>query len=165
MPKDRARNKPRYGTRTLTQTHLSTYNQFTRFYYASGLSQHLIFNSFIDIKSIHPFLLLQCTIPAPQLKLICGRKIIIIMLQVSLLRAELDEESIRGKGGSTSKHTIRSRDVSLPVSQREFNQSISSSTRYISISSSWKIMLLHLHRFFTFKHTWMELFDVILSDE
>ena len=42
-------------------THLSTWNQFTRFYYAIVLSQHLNLNSFIDIKSIHPFLLYQWT--------------------------------------------------------------------------------------------------------
>ena len=44
-------------------------SKFIRFYYASGLSQHLNVNSFIDIQSIHPFLLRQWTIPAPQRKL------------------------------------------------------------------------------------------------
>ena len=80
-----------YPSTSTFKTQLSTWNQFTRFYYASGLSQHLNLNSFIDmtsihpflllqwlsqhlnlnsfidIKSIHPFLLLQWTIPAPQL--------------------------------------------------------------------------------------------------
>ena len=57
------------------KTHLSTSNQFTRFYYAIALSQHLILNSFIDIKPVHPFLLLQCVIPAPYRKLIYRHEI------------------------------------------------------------------------------------------
>ena len=46
-----------------------------QYYYAIALSQHLIINSCIDIKSTHTFLLIQLTIPAPHLKLIYRHQI------------------------------------------------------------------------------------------
>ena len=49
-----------------------------------SLSQHLNLNIFVDITSIHPFLLRQSTIAAPHLKLIYRHKVSIVYTSANM---------------------------------------------------------------------------------